>query len=608
MKYQEKSKLTLLSAPEVPATERRADEKPEFVIDAADYPRAARQIRDLLASDPCIVERGTPMKVVKTEEGPPKLTPLTADQIVLEVHRLCQPVKVARDGRRVPTTLPSRAARMYLAMSGEWNLPPLAGISTAPVLASNGSIRAVEGYDQSTSLWCANVPPLQIPDVPDRADAEAAFLRLRQTFQSFPFADSVRRADSGLRYDVVDLDLPPGHDESAFLAGLMTAVCRPNLPLAPGLLIRAPECSGSGTGKGLLVAAISAIAFGISPQAFTAGGDGHELEKRLASAMIGGEPLVFLDNKNGSTLRSETVASALTERAVRIRKLGSSQMVLLNTAAFVVVTGNGLCIVEDLARRFLDCRLDAHCENPEQRPFKPGFLEMIEDNRPALLSDTLTIWRWGRLHSAEPGLAIGSFEQWADWCRDPLVALGYCDPIERIEAIKAEDPSRRWIAELFECWHARHGDRAMQVTELANSVRAMLDPRRRHRQVAEWLTSLAGTRSGGFTLTQHTDPSHAAPAYILRLSSSKGDEGDSERAHNPGIREALSTSARTLPSLEDPVDGPTHDEPAAIEWEAASDGRITIELKRGQYVHVDRGFDAKTLARVFNVLARRQAM
>jgi hypothetical protein len=77
------------------ANECRDDEKPELLIDAADYPRAARQIRDLLASEPCIVERGTPMKVMKNEEGPPKLIPLTADQIVLEVHRLCQPVKLA---------------------------------------------------------------------------------------------------------------------------------------------------------------------------------------------------------------------------------------------------------------------------------------------------------------------------------------------------------------------------------------------------------------------------------------------------------------------------------------------------------------------------------
>ena len=107
MKNARKPKLTLLST-QAPAKERRDGEKPELLIDTADLPRAAREVRDLLASDPCIVERGTPMKVVKTEEGPPKLTPLTADQIVLEVHRLCQPVKVARDGRRVPTTLPTR--------------------------------------------------------------------------------------------------------------------------------------------------------------------------------------------------------------------------------------------------------------------------------------------------------------------------------------------------------------------------------------------------------------------------------------------------------------------------------------------------------------------
>ena len=443
MKNQEKPKLTLLSATRVPAEERRDGEKPELLIDTADLPRVAREVRDVLASDPCIVERGTPMKVVKTEEGPPKPTPLTADQIVLEVHRLCQPVKIARDGRRVPTTLPTRIARMYLAMSGEWNLPPLAGITTAPVLASDGSIHAVDGYDPRTRLWCANVPPLQIPDVPDRADAEAAFHRLRQTFQSFPFANSVRQFDPRLGFDVVDLEHAPGEDESALLVGSMTAVCRPSLPLAPGLSIRAPEISGSGTGKGLLAAAISIIAFGVIPKAFTAGHDRHELEKRLESAMIEAEPVVFLDNENSSIFRSKTLASALTERAARIRKLGSSQMMLLNTTAFVVVTGNGLCMVEDLARRFLDCRLDAYCENPEQRPFKPGFLETIGENRPALLSDILTIWRWGRLHPAEPGLAIGSFEQWADWCRDPLVALGCCDPIKRIEAIKAEDPSRR---------------------------------------------------------------------------------------------------------------------------------------------------------------------
>jgi hypothetical protein len=129
-------------------------------------------------------------------------------------------------------------------------------------------------------------------------------------------------------------------------------VCRSSLPIAPGLLIRAPEISGSGTGKGLLAAAISVIAFGVIAKVFTAGHDGHELDKRLAAALIHAEQVVCLDNKNSSILRSDTMASALTERAMRIRKLGSSQMVSLNTTAFFVVTGNGLCIAEDLARAF----------------------------------------------------------------------------------------------------------------------------------------------------------------------------------------------------------------------------------------------------------------
>jgi hypothetical protein len=35
---------------------------------------------------------------------------------------------------------------------------------------------------------------------------------------------------------------------------------------------------------------------------------------------------------------------------------------------------------------------------------------------------------------------LGSFEQWAEWCRDPPLALGCRDPVERIDAVKSDDP------------------------------------------------------------------------------------------------------------------------------------------------------------------------
>ena len=48
--------------------------------------------------------------------------PLTKHNVVIEAHRLCQPVKVNSDGEHVPVTLPDRVAQMYLDMSGEWEL------------------------------------------------------------------------------------------------------------------------------------------------------------------------------------------------------------------------------------------------------------------------------------------------------------------------------------------------------------------------------------------------------------------------------------------------------------------------------------------------------
>jgi putative DNA primase/helicase len=395
---------------------------------------------------------------------------------------------------------------MYLHLRGEWGLRPLAGITTAPVLSADGAVRSTEGYDPESQLWCAKVPSLQIPERPSREQAENALHLLRTAFRTFPFADAPRCKDKGLGVEVVDLAQPVGLDESSFLVGLLTAICRPNLGLAPGFLVRAPEISGAGTGKGLLVRSICAIAFGIQPRAFTKGADRQEMDKRLASDLIEAVQVLFLDNFNSAMLRSEILASVLTERRACVRPLGRTQMVALNSTAFVAVTGNGVTLSEDLARRFMVSELDAQCEDPEQRPFATDFLpNKIESRRAEILSATLTIWRWGRQHAVEltPGRPLGSFEQWAEWCRDPLLALGCRDPVERVDEIKSDDPHRRQIVELFETWHAHHGDEPVKAKVIAEPVRALLDPQRRGRQfMTARLVQLAGTRAGGFLLTR----------------------------------------------------------------------------------------------------------
>jgi hypothetical protein len=412
---------------------------------------------------------------------------------------------------------------MYLDMKGEWKLPLLDGISPTPLLSAEGNICLSEEYDPETKLWCIHVPTLTVLEQPSRSDAEAALKLLREKFCTFPFGDASRHWDEERGIEVVDLNLPPGQDESGLLLALITAVCRSSLSLAPGVLFTAPGVSGAGSGKGLLVRAICAIAFGIRPRAFTTGGERSELDKRLAAELIEAQPSLFLDNANGMALRSDTLASVLTERPARVRILGETRMAMLNSAAFIAITGNGLSVTEDLARRFVSCELDARCEDPESRPFETGFLEQIEGCRADLLAAVLTIWRWGRHNAAKllRGKPLGSYEEWAEWCRDPLLALGCRDPVERIETLKASDPRRQHLAELFGAWWDHHGSAPVKAKELNETVQRIVDPQGRGRQyVANKLAGLTGTRAAGFVLTrQPAAGKWGAATYALAQAS-----------------------------------------------------------------------------------------
>ena len=181
--------------------------------------------------------------------------------------------------------------------------------------------------------------------------------------------------DDGI--EIIDSEHPPELDESNFLAALVTAVVRPSLDLAPAFLCDAPNFSGAGTGKGMLVKTICMVASGVKPSAFTSGHDAEEFDKRLTSALIEARPAVFLDNFNSNELKSDILASVLTESPAMVRPMGQTRMVPLHTKTFIGITGNAVEIAEDMARRILNTHLDAKMEDPERRKFAPGFLDRV---------------------------------------------------------------------------------------------------------------------------------------------------------------------------------------------------------------------------------------
>jgi hypothetical protein len=490
-------------------TIKDAIDRPKLQVIASDLPETTRELRDILAAGANLFDRGgIVVKLARPADGgAPVAIELTSNGVIVEAHRLCQPVAWSGDALK-GVTLPDRVANMYLDMRGDWRLAALDGVTTAPVLTADGSILSRDGYDPGTRLWCAKVPHVAVPEKPTRAEAVTALARLRKGFRTFPFGDGPRVTitEGENKLSVVDISKPAGLDETAALAGLLTAICRPSLHLAPGLLVDAPPISGAGAGKGLLVRAISLIAYGTPPRAFTAGAEKGELDKRLVAELIEAAPAVFLDNVNNTALRSDLLASVLTERPARVRILGKSLMVPLNSTAWIAVTGNGLSVSEDLARRFLSCHLDAQMEDPESRPFAPGYLDRVLAGRSDALAAALTIWRWGRQNPKQmtKGKRLGSFEAWTEWVRDPLLTLGCADPVDRILEAKASDPARKRVAELFDCWYHHHHDGSRAAKDLHEEVREIADPAGRGRQfLTTFLDKLAGTRAAGFVLQQH---------------------------------------------------------------------------------------------------------
>lgn len=506
---------------------------PELEVRGHNLPETADEVVETLcASEGLYLRDQRPVELSFGREGvanAPRAVPLSAHGVVRRVHaiRSVWQWKSTADGGFVQkhVTLPERVASLALDHRNAWRrLPPLEGITSAPLLRADGTIRTTEGYDPITGFYCFAAPVVSVPERPTFTQVEASFRRLRGHLRTFAFADAPRIRE--LSADVVDISKPPGADESAALYALLTAICRPSLWLGPGFLCTAASVTGAGAGKGLLVRVIVAIALGMRPSAVSPGHSQEEMDKRLVSALIDARPVVFIDNINGATLKSDTLASALTERPANLRVLGKSETVSVTAAAFIAITGNGLAVSEDLARRFVACALDGG-EDAEARDFK-GFPNPVDQSfaqRGELLSAALTIWRWGRQNPQKNGKPIGSFEQWAQWVRNPLLALGCTDPADRIAEAKSKDPQRTFIAELFTAWDKAHGDKPVPVSALDDTVAQLLNPggKMPRQWVAKRVSGLEGTRAIGLILkTVPKTGKHTSAKYCLTRETHEG--------------------------------------------------------------------------------------
>ncbi|MGD1035783.1 MAG: hypothetical protein ABR878_01030 [Roseiarcus sp.] len=416
----------------------------------------------------------------------------------------------ARSKKWVRIDPPYGVAAVLLEREGSWRFPRVAGVITTPTLRPDGTLLADTGYDPGTRLYLALDDSLTLPagnEAPSREDALAALRLLRELLAGFPFKSHIDRAVA--------------------LSGIVTAVVRGAMTVAPMHAIRAHT---PGTGKSLLVDVVAAIATGRRCPVIAAGKSEEETEKRLGALLRDGVSIISIDNVTAE-LGGDALAQMTERQLIRVRILGTSEAPEFECRAAIFATGNNLVLVGDMTRRALLCSLDAGEERPELRQFAFDPIVRILEDRGSYVAAVLTIVRAYRAAGSPTVCApIGSYGEWSDFVRAPLIWLGEEDPVESMETTRHEDPELSAIREFFgQLQELRLEGKTFTTSSIINIAcerRApsveFLRPELRDlllrvagdggavssRRLGRWLTKISGRVVDGHRLTVQSDGSH----------------------------------------------------------------------------------------------------
>jgi putative DNA primase/helicase len=351
-----------------------------------------------------------------------------------------------RNDKWRPMNAPAEVAATYLARRGEWRVPPLLSVVSAPTLRPDGSVLQKPGYDpaMATLFDPCGVEFDDIPLRPSKDDAFDALTFLRKVFGTFPWVKEIGCSESV--------------DESVHLAAVLQGLVRRSLDTAPMISYSATVME---SGKSLLAGSVALVSNGVGPTIMRYPETNEEAAKLALSVLMQGESVVLLDNVD-RPLEGDWLCIILTEEKYSGRVLGSLEIIEVPTNVTWLSTGNQLVISGDLRTRTLMCRIDPEMERPAERLFEVDLRDWIPKNRPKLVRAALTIMRAWAVHP-DKALDIAElsitpwdrFKRWSNMVRAPLMWLGMADPCESLRFLEKEDPKRMTLVRLLLRWDKR---------------------------------------------------------------------------------------------------------------------------------------------------------
>ena len=353
-------------------------------------------------------------------------------------------------GRARPAHPPTPLVKSILA-TPDPGLPVLVGIVNTPVFGRNGMLLTTPGYHPDARLLYSPAPGFEVPPIAQRPSADevaaARTLICDDLLGDFPFVSPSEHA----------------HAVALLLLGFLRAMIDGPTPLH---LIEKPT---PGTGATLMVDAIATILTGAGASVMTEGRDDEEWRKRVTAKLRQIPSIVLIDNLRHK-LDSSAVAAALTAPFWEDRILGVSEMVRLPIRCVWIATGNNPEFSNEMARRIVRIRLDAHVERPWQREgFRhPDLMIWVRANRARLVAACLTLCQaWIAAGRPRGTRTIGSYESWAQVLGGVLEVAGIEGFLGNLdEMMEASDSEGAVWRSFVSAWWDRFGTAEVGANDL----------------------------------------------------------------------------------------------------------------------------------------------
>lgn len=312
-----------------------------------------------------------------------------------------------------PDSILGAAQKMY---GVKWR--PLTGIVEHPFIDDNWNIIQKQGYDARTGLFTVLHHKLKITIM----DPKEAYNYLAyEVFDEFPFNSDLDRAVA--------------------VGALMTAVQRPYVTGDggfPGFAIISPKQS---SGKTTMAQLINYAIYN-RPVAVTSWSDNdEELGKHLLAILREGHSCVLFDNiSQGTSIKSDELARAMTTGTYSRRKLGENETEEVPASVMWIFTGNNIKFVGDFATRVLPIKIVPDMERPESRKFsRENIGQWALDNRKKIISAVLSIVLEGKDLKREDYADETRFKMWERFVRKPLAHVSGFDLLDVFSENRLED-------------------------------------------------------------------------------------------------------------------------------------------------------------------------